>query len=167
MGCAAAESPSSPPRFGRSGVLGSAGTCGCRDRWARPQRQHGFTLIEVLVALAILAITTAFAFHALSGALDWTNRGTREESALLLAETIIGRVGRDIDLQPGEQDGRTEDGFVWHLRKTPYAGMAAMRRVERCTCRAWRCSGHTTVTSTTMPTAVGWRPTGQIAAIPA
>jgi hypothetical protein len=85
----------------------------------------------VLVALAILAITTAFAFHALSGALDWTNRGTREESALLLAETIIGRVGRDIDLQPGEQDGRTEDGFVWHLRKTPYAGMAAIWPVGR------------------------------------
>jgi general secretion pathway protein I len=80
---------------------------------------RGFTLIEVLVALAILALVTGFAFRAFSGALSWVERGEHEQAALLLAQTLLDRVGRDLPLQDGERSGRTPDGMIWQVRLSP------------------------------------------------
>ena len=85
---------------------------------------RGFTLIEVLAALAILAMTAAFALRALSGALMLTDRGEREQAALSVAESVLDRVGRDIEVREGEQDGRTADGFAWQVRMSSYANGA-------------------------------------------
>jgi prepilin-type N-terminal cleavage/methylation domain-containing protein len=82
----------------------------------------GFTLVEVLVALAVLAITTAFAFRAFSGALVSLNASGREQTALMLAESMMDRVGRDIDLRDGDSSGQTVDGFIWRLQMRPYDG---------------------------------------------
>jgi general secretion pathway protein I len=94
-------------------------------------RAEGFTLIEVLVALAVLAVAMGFAFRAYSGALLWVNRGEREQGALVVAETILERVGRDIDLREGSRDGTTDDGFAWQLRLSPYAASTGQPAVVR------------------------------------
>jgi general secretion pathway protein I len=80
----------------------------------------GFTLIEVLVALAVLAITFGFAYDALSGALGWTERSQNTQKALTIAESMLHRVGNDIALQDGSLAGRTSDGFTWQIDTTPY-----------------------------------------------
>jgi general secretion pathway protein I len=80
----------------------------------------GFTLIEVLVALAILAIAFGFVFRALSGGFDRLDRDQKNADALLLAQTTLARVGHDIALQDGAVDGRTEDGFAWRIETVPY-----------------------------------------------
>jgi general secretion pathway protein I len=80
----------------------------------------GFTLIEVLVALAILAIAFGFAFRALSGGFDRLDRDQKNADALLLAQTTLARVGHDIALQDGTLDGRSEDGFAWRIETAPY-----------------------------------------------
>ena len=85
----------------------------------------GFTLIEVLVALAVLAITAGFAFRAISGAVVLSERGGREQTALVIAQGLIDRVGHDLPLREGEDSGRTADGFRWQVRQSPYAGSAA------------------------------------------
>lgn len=87
-------------------------------------RAGGFTLLEVLVALAVLAITAGFAFRAFSSAMASLNRSERSQMAASLAQSMLDRVGRDIDLRPGDADGRTKDGFVWHLHMTPYDTLA-------------------------------------------
>jgi general secretion pathway protein I len=84
----------------------------------------GFTLIEVLVALAVLAITFGFAFRALSGGFDWLDHSERNRTGLLLAETMLARVGHDIALQDGQKTGRTADGFSWTLATTPYGDVS-------------------------------------------
>ena len=80
----------------------------------------GFTLIEVLVALAILAIAIGFGFRALSGGFDRLNRDQRSANALLLAQSTLARVGYDIALADGAVDGRTPDGFAWRIETVPY-----------------------------------------------
>ena len=80
----------------------------------------GFTLIEVLVALAILAITFGFAFRALSGGFDRLDRDRKSADALLLAQSTLARVGHDIALQDGAVDGHTKDGFAWRIETAPY-----------------------------------------------
>jgi general secretion pathway protein I len=94
-------------------------------QWNRGRRADGFTLVELLVALAVFAIAIGFALRALSGALASLDGSERSQMAVRLAQTMLDRVGRDIDLRPGDMDGRTEDGFVWQLRMTPYSGAAA------------------------------------------
>ena len=86
----------------------------------------GFTLIEVLVALAVLAITFGFAFRALSGGFDWLDHSERGRTGLLLAETMLARVGHDIALQDGQITGRTGDGFSWILETTPYGDVSLL-----------------------------------------
>jgi len=47
-----------------------------------------------------------------------------DQAALILAQSILERVGRDIDLRDGEIEARTRDGFSWRLRMTPYDNAA-------------------------------------------
>jgi prepilin-type N-terminal cleavage/methylation domain-containing protein len=82
-------------------------------------RQAGFTLIEVLVALAILAIASAFAFRAISGGLYWLDRDGAEEHAVRVAEAELARVGQDLPLRDGSIDGHTARGYSWQIAITP------------------------------------------------
>jgi len=80
----------------------------------------GFTLIEILVALAILAIAFGFAFRALSDGFDRLDRDQKNADALLLAQSTLARIGHDIALQDGAVDGGTSDGFTWRIETAPY-----------------------------------------------
>jgi general secretion pathway protein I len=97
----------------------------------------GFTLIEVLVALVLLAIAFGGAYQALSSGLGWTERSQNTEKALTIAESMLERIGNDIALADGVLAGRTSDGFSWHFETTPYgstsnlpAGQLAGHQVE-------------------------------------
>ncbi len=89
--------------------------------------QDGFTLIEVVVALAILALTFGFAYQGLSGGVGWMDRGRHRERALSLADSMLERVGIDIPLQDGALSGRTIDGYSWQIDVAPY-GAPGRRR---------------------------------------
>lgn len=56
-----------------------------------PVTSAGFTLIEVLVALAILAVVFGLAFESLSGGFFWQGRSRQDEMATALAETTLAR----------------------------------------------------------------------------
>jgi prepilin-type N-terminal cleavage/methylation domain-containing protein len=100
---------------------------------------RGFTLIEVLVALAILALTFTFAYRAISGGLDRLFSDGQAERAVLLAQAQLARVGHDIALVDGTTDGRDPSGFSWQITVSPYGsgqGVLAGHRVVVAV--AWR-----------------------------
>ena len=78
----------------------------------------GFTLIEILVALAILAATLGFAFEAISGGFSGLERARREQDALQLAQSLLARIGHDIRAHAGHA-ADTEDGFAWTVDIDP------------------------------------------------
>ena len=86
----------------------------CRDRAA------GFLLIEVAVALIIVALAFGYGFRSLSGGLERLGRDHNSAAALLLAQSTMDRVGYDIALGRDEVTGSTKDGFTWSVQTARY-----------------------------------------------
>lgn len=70
------------------------------DRTAR-RRDGGFTLLETLVAFAILALTLGPGYAVLSSSITAADRAEERLAALALAENALARVGAEIPLAEG------------------------------------------------------------------
>jgi general secretion pathway protein I len=80
----------------------------------------GFTLLEVLVSLAILAGALTAMFQIFSRTLETTADAKSRTIAASLAQSLLARVGIEIPLREGESSGEFDSGFRWRLRMTPY-----------------------------------------------
>jgi prepilin-type N-terminal cleavage/methylation domain-containing protein len=88
---------------------------------SRDPGEAGFTLVEVLVAFAILSIVLLALFSGLSTALFGDRRAEFTRSALRLAKAELETAGVDSPLMPGVTIGRFENGMEWRLSVQPYA----------------------------------------------
>jgi general secretion pathway protein I len=79
-----------------------------------PTEERGFTLLEVLIALAILGVSLSVILTTVSDTLSRTRRGEQELAAAALAQTLLDRAGRDLVTKGTDASG-DEDGFAWKL----------------------------------------------------
>jgi general secretion pathway protein I len=84
------------------------------------QSQSGFTLIEVLVALAILGISLAVLLHIFSESLDRSRESQNEMAASAIVQSLLADAGPSMSLVQGDTEGKTADGFSWRLHVEPY-----------------------------------------------
>lgn len=82
--------------------------------------EGGFSLLEVLVAFAILAIMLGVVLQIFSGAAQRASLAESYLKASMLAESRLNQVGRETPLRPGGLEGQTEEGFSWSLLLEPY-----------------------------------------------
>lgn len=83
--------------------------------------QRGYTLIEVLVAFAVLALALTLLLGTLSGASRQVHWSAVAGRAALHAESLLAQTGVGETLQPGRRDGDFEDGrYRWALDVAPY-----------------------------------------------
>ncbi|QOW24966.1 prepilin-type N-terminal cleavage/methylation domain-containing protein [Lysobacter sp. H23M47] len=88
-------------------------------RSARTQR--GYTLIEVIVAFALLALGLTLLLGTLSGATRQVRWSADAGRAALHAQSLLDTVGITEPLQPGRRDGDFEDGrYRWTLSIAPW-----------------------------------------------
>lgn len=80
---------------------------------------NGFTLLEVLVALAILTVGLAAAYETLGVGLRATTAAERRRSAAALAENMLAELGRTRPLRDGASEGELGDGQRWRLVISP------------------------------------------------
>jgi prepilin-type N-terminal cleavage/methylation domain-containing protein len=78
----------------------------------------GFTLIEVLVALAVAVLVGGLVLQVFSQGLRNADVADRMVRANAVAESLLARVGRDLPLEPGETSG-TEGTFSWTVTIAP------------------------------------------------
>lgn len=76
---------------------------------------RGFTLLEVLVASAIVAVAVGAALEALSSGLDGARRAAAATERALLARSMIDSVGAEGALEAGATEGALEGGGAWRV----------------------------------------------------
>lgn len=93
---------------------------GQRSRMANFHAPNGFTLIEILVALVILGITSGVIAVSLSTATDGITSATEQTEALALANSLLASEGNILPLQYGIATGVTADGYRWRIITKPW-----------------------------------------------
>jgi general secretion pathway protein I len=82
--------------------------------------EDGFTLVEVIVALAILALGIGGLTAMISTSLQQTAVAARTSEAGSLAQSLLARVGRELPIREEEQQGEFANGYGWTLRTSIY-----------------------------------------------
>lgn len=85
----------------------------------RAPAEAGFTLLEVVVALAIASLALVALFQAGSGGLFAVDTAARAEEALQRAQSHLAAVGRNAALIEGDTSGDDGGGYRWQLRIEP------------------------------------------------
>ena len=84
--------------------------------------QQGYSLIEVIVAFALLALALSLLLGTLSGAtrqVRWSGDAGR---AALHAQSLLATVGVGAPLRPGQRNGKFDDGrYRWSLQVNPWS----------------------------------------------
>lgn len=83
-------------------------------------REAGFSLIEVLVSLAVTGIALGAAFFMFGAALRSNVQAERTTIATLIAESKLAEAGIAAPLQLGRATGRTGDGYAWATEVRAY-----------------------------------------------
>lgn len=86
----------------------------------RHRRYRGFTLIETVVALAILGLGLAVLIPVFGDVLDRNARADARATAASLAQSLLARLDNDLPLAPGTTTGRFDNGYRWEIAITPY-----------------------------------------------
>lgn len=85
-------------------------------------REAGFTLVEVLVAFFIAALTLTMALRVLGEGAGWARRGPAVALRLDEAASVVDALLADPSLRPGERDGMFADGQRWRAHVSDVTG---------------------------------------------
>jgi prepilin-type N-terminal cleavage/methylation domain-containing protein len=82
--------------------------------------EEGFTLLEVVVSLAILSLSLGVIYHVFANALGNESYAETANRARLIAQGLIARVGTDIPATTGETTGDDGHGLRWRLSRKAF-----------------------------------------------
>ena len=87
----------------------------------RPYHSDGFSLVEVLVALALLSGTLALSYQVLADRAVSARTIEARTIARLHLQSLTDQLGTLITLDEGRQSGRFDDGYHWSVTVTSQA----------------------------------------------
>lgn len=89
-----------------------------------PGRGRGFTLLELLLAFVVFALSFATVLEILSGSMRNTVRARHYSEAALTAQSLMDQVGLEIPLQAGYFVNGESGEYEWEITIQNYTGDA-------------------------------------------
>lgn len=83
-------------------------------------RQRGFSLLEILVAFSILALSLGVLMQIFSGATRNADLARDQSRAVTLAQSMLASTHAEAVLAIAENHGTTDDGFRWQIEVAPF-----------------------------------------------
>lgn len=83
-------------------------------------RSAGFTLLEIVVAFTLMALIVAVLLRVFSGGLQGIGLAEEYSRATSIAESMLARVGADIELKQGTTNGAVDERFNWTVNIQPH-----------------------------------------------
>lgn len=99
-----------------------------RDLSAMRRDASGFTLLEVLLAFVVFALSFAVVLEILTGSMRNTVRAREYTEAALIAQAVIDQVGLGIPLEVGVQYEGDEGRYRWTVDIFSFAGLPSNPR---------------------------------------
>jgi general secretion pathway protein I len=84
------------------------------------RRHAGFTLLEVIAAIALLAIAFTVLMRVAGGSTRLGTNAADHSEAALWARSLLDTAFTSEPLQPGSTSGRFDQRFRWRLDVTPW-----------------------------------------------
>ena len=75
----------------------------------------GFTLLEVMLAFVIFALSFATVLEILAGSMRSVRRASEDTEVALLAQSVMDQVGTEIPIEEGQYSGTGMDRYQWQL----------------------------------------------------
>lgn len=92
---------------------------GSPERSRSRNESEGFTLIEVLVAFAILAVTLVVLLQSFGSGSRAMGTSERYLMATMLARSVLEDIGTETPVVAGERSEEIDDGYSWTIRMRP------------------------------------------------
>jgi len=84
------------------------------------RHQHGFSLLEVIAAIAVLAIAFAALMQVAGSSLSLTARANERTQAALRARTLLDGAFVMEPVREGATEGRFDDTYRWRMNVSRY-----------------------------------------------
>ena len=79
------------------------------------QSSRGFTLLEVMLAFVIFALSFATVLEIMAGSMRSVRRASDDTQVALFAQSIMDLVGTEIPIEDGQFNGTGMDRYQWRL----------------------------------------------------
>lgn len=93
----------------------------CRPLHKGRRGSGGFTLLEVMLAFVIFALSFATVLEIMAGSMRSVRRASDDTQVALLAQSLMDLVGTEIPLEEGQFSGNGMDRYDWNIEIYLYA----------------------------------------------
>lgn len=86
----------------------------------KTNKQRGFSLLEILIAFSILALSLGILLKIFSAGVNTAGVAEDYNAAVQIAESLMAQTGQDSPLQVGEQTGVEHKKYHWRVSISPF-----------------------------------------------
>lgn len=86
----------------------------------KTNKQQGFSLLEILIAFSILALSLSILLKIFSVGVTTSTIAEEYTAAVQIAESLMARTGVETPLQAGESSGLENEKYDWQVTVSPF-----------------------------------------------
>jgi general secretion pathway protein I len=83
-------------------------------------KQRGFSLLEILIAFSILALSLGILLKIFSSGINTAGVAEEYSAAVQIAESLMAQTGVETTLQPSDSSGKKNEKYNWRVIVSPF-----------------------------------------------